>query len=480
MAQTHVETRTSIELTAHSGPSTSTSTTPKPAPALLKHPIVPDQPPLPNHNDALSTHPSTSPESPHPPILNRGPTTAIFLSILGVTGISSMLAGLVTIALPDMVTTISIPPALILWPASIYALTCGCTLILAGAVADVVGPRFMYILGTALQSAFTLACGLAQTSTQMIVFRGLAGVAIAFCLPSAVSLITGYFPHGRRRNMAFATMGGGQPVGFAVGLVVGGILTDSKATWRGGFYVAAGINTLVLGVTFVGLPKLEVQNGGASSGGRVLTRLWDEIDWTGAVLLSAGLGMLSYVFAALSGSVRKIEEPATIVLLVIAAGLIAAFVFWVQRQERLGRPAIIPNSIWRNRIFTAICVDVFLLWGAFNSMEALLTFFFQDVQLLSATQTSLRFLPLPVMGLGLNLVVGLGEFKMKSLVGETLLTCRSHPSSTSRLGHYNQLPHNVHLPGLDSRHETDRPVLGVRLPCYRPQRHRRRCVIHCI
>jgi MFS family permease len=328
---------------------------------------------------------------------------AVFFSIIGVTSISSMLAGLVTIALPHMVTDLSIPPSLLLWPASIYALTCGCTLILSGAIADVVGSRFMYILGTALQSAFTLACGLAQTSAQMILFRGLAGVAIAFCLPSAVSLITSYFPHGRRRNMAFATMGGGQPVGFAIGLVVGGLLADSSITWRGGFYVAAGINTLVLIVTFFGLPKLPEESG------LLWRRLREDIDWTGALLLSAGLGMLSYVFAALTGSVRTIRQPTTIALLVTSAVLIAAFILWVQRQEKLGRPAIIPNSIWRNKIFTSICVDVFLLWGAFNSMEALLTFFFQDVQLLSATQTSLRFLPLPIAGLGLNLLIGAGK-----------------------------------------------------------------------
>jgi MFS family permease len=395
MSQTQVQTTppaSSIELL--SVPKSSKLSAP--SPALLKQPVVPDQPPLPiPHGD---DHASFTPQP-----LKRGASGAIFFSIIGVTAISSMLAGLVTIALPHMVTTLSIPPSLLLWPASINALTCGCSLILSGAIADVVGPRFMYILGTALQSVFTLACGLAKTSAQIIVFRGLAGVAIAFCLPSAVSLISGYFPQGRRRNMAFAAMGGGQPVGFAIGLVVGGVLADSKVTWRGGFYVAAGINTVVLAVTFWGLPKLDE---GRADHETMWKRLRSEIDWTGALLLSSGLAMLSYVFAALTGSVRTINQPATIALLVLAVVLIVGFVGWVQRQEKLGQPAIIPNSIWRNRIFTSVCVDVFLLWGAFNAMEALLTFFFQDVQLLSATATSLRFLPVAVMGILLNLVVG--------------------------------------------------------------------------
>lgn len=76
-------------------------------------------------------------------------------------------------------------------------------------------------------------------------------------------------------------------------------------------------------------------------------------------------------------------------------------------QEKLHRPAIIPNSLWRNRIFTAICLAVFLTWGSFNALETILTFYFQDVQRLSATEASLRFLPAPMSGALSNVVVGL-------------------------------------------------------------------------
>ena len=176
-------------------------------------------------------------------------------------------------------------------PASIYALTCGCTLILSGAVADVVGSRFMYLLGCVLQSAFTLGSGLAQSPFQLIFFRALAGIAIAFCLPTAVSLITTYFPHGKRRTWAFTAMGGGQPIGFSIGLVMGGLLADSPATWRAGFYIAASINTLVLIITFFGLPKVEREEPLSWH------KLKEDIDWVGALLLSCSLGLLSYMLA---------------------------------------------------------------------------------------------------------------------------------------------------------------------------------------
>jgi MFS family permease len=213
----------------------------------------------------------------------------------------------------------------------------------------------MYILGCFFQSAFTLACGLSRDPFQIIFFRGLAGIAIAFCLPSAVSLVTTYFPHGKRRNMAFAAMGGGQPIGFSIGLIVGGVMVDSAAGWRAGFYVAAAINTLVFIMSIWGLPKIRREERLSWS------KLIEDVDWAGALLLSSSLGMLSYVFAAITGSVTSIQQPTTIALLSTAFAVMVAFIVWVSRQERLGRPAIIPNSLWRNRVFTSICSKLFLL-----------------------------------------------------------------------------------------------------------------------
>ena len=118
--------------------------------------------------------------------------------------------------------------------------------------------------------------------------------------------------------------------------------------------------------------------------------------------------------SVLTGNVSSIKSPTNIVCLSIAVALIPGFILWVGRQERLGRPAIIPNSLWRNVVFTSICIDVFLTWGAFNATETLLTFFFQDVQHLSATQTSLRFLPSPASGIATNIVMGLVVHRVRA------------------------------------------------------------------
>lgn len=148
----------------------------------------------------------------------------------------------------------------------------------------------MYLIGCGLQCMFTLGIGLSQNGLQLLVFRGLSGIAISFCLPSAVSIVTASLPTGPWRNTAFASMGGGQPVGFSIGLVAGGVLAGTVG-WRWGYYIFAIFNAVIFVVAIYGQPK--------SRRDRPVTwqRIAYEIDWVGAMIPSTALAMLSYVLA---------------------------------------------------------------------------------------------------------------------------------------------------------------------------------------
>ncbi|CAO2654471.1 Nn.00g112040.m01.CDS01 [Neocucurbitaria sp. VM-36] len=364
-------------------------------------------------NESVNSFSAEQRDSP-----GRGTTAIVLVTVVCVTMISSMLSGVTAVVLPTMARELQLAPSVLLWPISIYALTCGCTLLLLGSVADVVGSRPMYLTGCILQSAFTLACGLAQTGTQLIVFRAFAGVAISFCLPSAVSIITNTFPEGKSRNIAFASMGGGQPIGFSLGLVLGGVFSDTIG-WRWAFRLSAIVNTIVFVVALFGLPKVDGKQT------NILSRLKGEIDWIGIAMGSASVALLSYCFALISEDTGKISEPPTLGLLITAIVLIPSFILWVGRQEKLGRPAVIPNSLWRNRVFSVICLGVFITWGVFNGVESYLTLFFQDVQEISAIQTSIRFLPIPVAGAIANVVVALIVHRVRAdwmVIGGIALT----------------------------------------------------------
>lgn len=192
-------------------------------------------------------------------------------------------------------------------PVTIYSLTCGCTLLICGSISDVVGSRQTYLLGCFLQCAFTLACGLSQTGAQIIVFRAFSGIAASFSLPSAVSLINEVFPPGRSRNAAFATMGGSQPLGFGLGLTLGGVFTGTVG-WQWGFYTAAITNLVMLVLSAWQLPR-NVQ--GTSKD--VWQRLVNDIDWIGAIVASIALAILSYVITYANPFARNGDSPLIIV-----------------------------------------------------------------------------------------------------------------------------------------------------------------------
>lgn len=76
----------------------------------------------------------------------------------------------------------------------------------------------------------------------------------------------------------------------------------------------------------------------------------------------------------MTNDVSNIKSPVNIALLVVGAALVPFFIFWEQRQERLGQPALIPNSLWKNQVFTNVCLIVMLVWGVLNMMELFCSF----------------------------------------------------------------------------------------------------------
>jgi MFS family permease len=339
--------------------------------------------------------------------VSRSRTVAIITSITGITAISSFLVGLLTVGIPVISRDLDIAPELQLWPMAAFGVACGCALLPCGAVADILGCRKMCLLGGFLQACSTVGAGLSKSATQLIAIRILAGIATSLTLPGAVGVTADAFPsnaHPRRRSAAFASMAGGQSMGFGTGLAIGGVFADSIG-WRWGFYTVAMLNGLTLILALWALP---------SAVDRPLTldsfkRLGREVDWVGAAIISTGLAFLSYVLGVTTGSGAKQElrKPYNIALLCVGVSLFPVFAFWMRRQVRLGRPALIPNSLWTTNLpFTAVCIAVFLLYGILNASEQLATLYFQDVRELSALTSSLYFLPAAVMAILMNCFVG--------------------------------------------------------------------------
>ena len=217
-------------------------------------------------------------------------TISLVFPIAGTFFVTSFTSGVIGIGLPTIAAALNLPPNLLLWPVSIYALTNGSTLILAGSIADIIGPRPMYLVGSGLINVFIAASGFSRSGRELLAFRALQGVAASLAVPTGLSLISTEVERGRRRNLAFSVLGLAQPMGYSVGLVLGGVFIDGVG-WRAGFFVCAGVGVAMTCVAFWRLKG----HASRSIGPTLWTRLLQEVDWIGAVLLCSSLSMTSYV-----------------------------------------------------------------------------------------------------------------------------------------------------------------------------------------
>ncbi|KAK3323114.1 integral membrane protein [Cercophora scortea] len=350
----------------------------------------------------------------------KGYGITVYLTLL--TFMTSVTTGLITTSIPTMAIDLDIPAQTIYWPLSVFSLTAGACLIIAGSVADIVGSRRVFLTGVLLLAAFTLGCGLSQSFIQLILCRAMQGVAVAMCLPTSVGILCTTIASGRQRNLGFACTGLGQPLGFSVGLILGGIFINTIG-WRAAWYFAAATIFACFPVGFLLLPK------DALLAPPSLTRLRTQIDWPGAIIASASLSMLSYVLVQVSQDRNLIHDSIVIALLTTSLVLMPTFVWWMHVAAERNLPVLIPNKLWKGISFSSICIMVMMSYAVIQILELYTTLFFQKVQLLDPLQSSLRLLPSLVVGAALNLTVGLifHRVSIMWLVFSTSLACSGAP-----------------------------------------------------
>ncbi|KAF7561330.1 hypothetical protein G7046_g2813 [Stylonectria norvegica] len=367
---------------------------------------------------------SSQEDEPSPTDMSTLRRVIIIVLLSGVTLTASIINGFVIVGLPAITKDLALPPSLAFWPASVSGLATASTLLLSGSVADVIGPRSVDLVGCFASGALMVASGAVKKGTELVALRALQGVALSLHLSSSVSIITQVLPRGRGRNVAFACLGMTPCLGFSVGLVLGGVLVDTVG-WRVGWYLCGGL-TLVLSVVGLwALPK-KPDNRRVKD---ILHDIQTKVDWVGATLASAFMALLCYLLAVLSTDVYRIREPTSIVILCLGLIALPCFIAWMHFQVGRGKPALIPNSLWKNSTFSSICATIALSFAVINSMELFSSLFFQEIQKLSATQASIRILPSTMVGACLNLTMGFIVHRIPAIwiVASTSIICAIAP-----------------------------------------------------
>lgn len=287
-------------------------------------------------------------------------------------------ASIINIALPQAQANLGLSETARPWVITAYALSFGGLLLLGGRLGDRFGHRQMFLLGLA---GFALGSGLggaAVSGTTLILARALQGVFAALLAPAALALLTTTFATPAERARAFAVYGAVQGLGGAIGLLLGGVLTDYLG-WRWCFYINLPI-ALIVGVAALrALPSSPARDR-------------SDLDLLGALLSVGGLAGLVYGLTVI-GEGGAEGKPA-IALIALLTGM-ALMVLFVLRQSRTRNP-LLPLSIPADRNRATAFLSMALIGAGMFGMLMFLAFYLQTVLAFSPLATGLAFLPFSV------------------------------------------------------------------------------------
>jgi EmrB/QacA subfamily drug resistance transporter len=280
----------------------------------------------------------------------------------------------VNIALPSIQTGLKFSSANLQWVVNGYTLIFGGFLLLGGRAADLMGRKRLFLAGVILFSAASLLNGLAQSSGMLIVGRGLQGLGGALVSPAALAIITTTFTETGERTKALGIWSAIAASGSAVGLLMGGVLTDI-ASWRWVFFVNVpiGIVTVMLAVRYI----LESRVEGARR----------SYDLAGAATVTGGLVVI--VFAIVKAQSYGWGSVRTLGLFAAGIVLLAAFVAIENRSES----PLMRLSIFRVRSLAVGDAALLLVGSAMFGMFYFASLYVQQILGYSPLKAGLAFLP---------------------------------------------------------------------------------------
>jgi EmrB/QacA subfamily drug resistance transporter len=322
--------------------------------------------------------PATAPPTAAPHDQHADPHHARRWLILAVIGIAQLMivldVSIVNIALPDAQKALAFSNGDRQWIVTAYSLAFGSLLLFCGRLTDLIGQRRTFLIGLTLFALASMMGGFAPDFAVLVTARALQGVAGALLAPAALSLLTTTFTDAKERATAFAVFGGIAGSGAAIGLLVGGLLTE-YFNWRWTLFV----NLVFVVFAFIGTIML-IHSRAAEHR--------PKLDLPGTIIVSAGLFGLVYGFS--NADSHGWHSPATWVYLAVGAVLLAAFTWW---QTRASHP-LLPLRVLLDRDRGGSFLAVFITGAGMFGVFLFLTYYLQATLGYSPVRTGLAFLPM--------------------------------------------------------------------------------------
>src|SRR5256714_2595921 len=280
----------------------------------------------------------------------------------------------VNVALPTMEKDLHVTLASLEWVVIAYALTFAALLITGGKLADLYGRRRIFVVGLAVFTLSSLACGLAPSAGFLIGARAVQGVGAALMNRATLSIIVATFPP-RQRGQAIGIWAGVSALALAIGPLGGGLIVENL-NWNWIFFVNVPVGVLGIAVSQFAIRESRDTSHEQS------------IDLPGLLTSASFLFALSY--ALVEGNSHGWTSPEILGLFAASAALLVAFIV-VEHRQRL---AMLDLSLFRIGAFAGANVVAMLVTLSMFGVFFFVSLYVQNILGYSATQAGATFLPL--------------------------------------------------------------------------------------
>ncbi|MCX4700850.1 MFS transporter [Streptomyces sp. NBC_01373] len=275
------------------------------------------------------------------------------------------------VALPVLGADLGMSQSALQWAVTAFALPSGGFLLLFGRMGDLYGRRRLFLAGLALFGAASLLATFAWDPASFLAGRALQGVGAAAIVPTGMSLLTTTFPEGPARDRALGISGTLLSLGFTVGMVAGGVLTDTLG-WRSTMALLALFAVIVLPLAPALLPESRTPDR-------------PRLDVPGAITVTAGL--LSFIYALSTAADHGFGRPDVLVTLVAGVLLLMAFV----AVESRTKSPLVSLPMLRRRTVAWGNLGGLVTFSMMSTVVFVLTLYLQEILNLSAFETGLVF-----------------------------------------------------------------------------------------
>jgi EmrB/QacA subfamily drug resistance transporter len=282
----------------------------------------------------------------------------------------------VNVALPALQSSLGGTVIDVQWVVEGYGLLLSALILVGGSMGDLFGRRRMFLVGVIVFAIASAACGLAPSIHQLVIARAIQGLGAALLVPGSLSIISASFTE-KERGRAIGTWSGFTAITTAMGPVLGGWLIE-HASWRWAFFINVPIAAAVIVVSLWRVPE----NRTAAQRG---------VDWTGALIATAGLAGVTYGF--IESSSLGWSHPSVWGSLAVGSVSLIAFLYF---EARVDSP-IVPLKLFRSRDFSGANLLTLFLYAALGIFFFLFPLNLIQVQHYSATATGAASLPLIVL-----------------------------------------------------------------------------------